>query len=84
LGKIQLKGTKCSEQPLVTTLTRGFLNLKVRKHLLQNVSIQAICQQTAQQKMWTGVSKHPVMTEALPFHGMQAGKAPCMEGANKF
>jgi hypothetical protein len=84
LGKTQLKGMKCSEQPLVMTLTCGFPNLKVRKHLLQNVSIQAICQQTAQQKMWTGVSKHPIMIEALPFHGMQAQKAPCMEGASKF
>jgi len=66
------------------TMTCGFLNLKVSKLLLQNVSNGAICQQTAQQKMWTVVSKHPIMIEALPFHGMQAGKAPCMEGASKY
>lgn len=66
------------------TLTCGFLNLKVGKLLLQNVSIRPICQQIAQQKIRTGVSKHPIMIEALPFHEMQAGKAPCMEGASKF
>jgi hypothetical protein len=50
------------------TLTCGFPNLKVRKLLLQNVSIRVICQQITQQKMWTGVSKRPIMIEALPFH----------------
>jgi hypothetical protein len=76
--------TAFGDNVMGTTLPSGFLNLKVRKLLLQNVSIQAICQQIAQQRMWTGVSKHPKMIEALPFHGMQAGKAPCMEGACKF
>jgi len=55
MGKIQLKGMKCSEQPLVTTLTRGFLNLKVRKHLLQNVSIQAICQDCTTENVDSGI-----------------------------
>jgi len=75
--------TAFGDNVMGTTLTCGFPNLKVRKLLLQNVSIWVICQQITQQKAWTGVSKHPIMIEALPFHGMQAGKAPCMKGASK-